>query len=102
MLVVLVYVHVKPEYVEAFREASIDNARHSVEEAGIARFDVIQQTDDPARFVLVEVYRSQDATGRHKESAHYARWRDAVADMMAEPRSSTKFTSLYPGDADWG
>lgn len=102
MLVVLVYVHVKPEYIDAFRVASIDNARHSVEEPGIARFDVIQQIDEPARFVLVEVYRSQDATVRHKETAHYARWRDAVADMMAEPRGSTKFTSRYPDDAGWG
>ncbi len=102
MLVVFVHVHVKPEYVEAFREASTENARNSVQEPGIARFDVIQQTDDPTRFVLVEVYRSQDATVRHKETAHYARWRDTVADMMAEPRSSVKFTNVFPDDAGWG
>jgi quinol monooxygenase YgiN len=102
MLVVFVYVHVKPEYVEAFREASTDNARNSVQEPGIARFDVIQQVDDPTRFVLVEIYRSQEATVHHKETAHYGRWRDAVADMMAEPRSSVKFANVFPDDAGWG
>ncbi len=102
MLVVLVYVHVKPESIEAFREASTDNARNSVQEPGIARFDVIQQADDPTRFVLVEVYRSQEATVHHKETAHYARWRDAVADMMAEPRGSVKFANVFPDDAGWG
>ena len=102
MLVVLVYVHVKPEYVEAFRDVSTDNARNSVQEPGIARFDVIQQADDPTRFVLVEVYRSQEATVRHKETAHYPRWRDAAADMMAEPRSSVKFSNVFPDDPGWG
>ena len=101
MLIVHVHVHVKPEHVEAFRQASIENARHSVREPGIARFDVIQQSDDPARFVLVEVYRDADAPARHKETPHYAAWRDAVADMMAEPRSSVKFSNVFPGDEGW-
>lgn len=101
MLVVFVYVHVKPEFVDAFKAASIDNASHSVQEPGIARFDVIQQTDDPTRFVLVEVYRTQEATVAHKATEHYARWRDAVADMMAEPRSSTKYANVFPDDAGW-
>ena len=79
MLIVHVHVHVKPECVEAFRAATIENARQSVQEAGIARFDVGQQMDDPTRFVLVEVYRSTDAPAKHKETAHYAKWRDAVA-----------------------
>lgn len=92
MLIVHVFVHVKPDCVEAFIAASLDNARHSIEEPGIARFDVIQQTDDPTRLVLVEVYRDADAPVRHKETAHYAQWRDAVAGMMAEPRSSVKYT----------
>lgn len=102
MFVVHVHVHVKPESIEAFKEASTENARHSVQEPGIARFDVIQQRDDPSRFVLVEVYRTPDDPARHKETAHYQAWRDAVADMMAEPRSSVKYTNVFPDEAGWG
>lgn len=101
MLVVHVFIHVKPECIEAFKAASLENARDSVREPGIARFDVIQQVDDPTRFVLVEVYRTVEATAQHKETAHYARWRDTVADMMAEPRSSMKYANLFPADAGW-
>jgi (4S)-4-hydroxy-5-phosphonooxypentane-2,3-dione isomerase len=101
MVIVHVHVHVKPESVETFRAASITNASHSVREPGIARFDVIQQQDDPARFVLVEVYRTVEATVAHKETAHYAAWRDAVAPMMAEPRSGVKYTAVFPDEADW-
>ena len=101
MLVVHVHVHVKPECVEAFLQATLDNARHSVQEPGIARFDVVQQADDPTRFVLVEAYRTVEATAAHKATAHYARWRDAVADMMAEPRTSVKFANVFPDDAGW-
>jgi len=101
MLIVHVHVHVKPECVEAFRQATLENARQSVQEPGIARFDVAQQSDDPTRFVLVECYRSADAPARHKETAHYAQWRDAVAPMMAEPRTSVKFSNVHPNDADW-
>jgi quinol monooxygenase YgiN len=101
MLIVHVHVHVKPEFVEAFRLATIENARNSVQEPGIARFDVIQQAEDPGRFVLVEVYRTVEATVAHKETAHYATWRDAVAGMMVEPRSSVKYGSVYPDDAGW-
>ena len=102
MLIVHVHVHVKPEHVEAFRQATVENARHSVQEPGIARFDVTQQADDPTRFVLVEVYRTPDDSARHKETTHYAKWRDAVADMMAEPRTSVKFANVFPDDAGWG
>ena len=101
MLVVHVHVHVKPEWVEAFKQATVENASNSVQEPGIARFDVIQQADDPTRFILVEVYRSQEATVKHKETAHYGRWRDAVADMMAEPRTSVKFSNVFPDDTGW-
>ncbi|MBK7544017.1 MAG: antibiotic biosynthesis monooxygenase [Candidatus Competibacteraceae bacterium] len=101
MLIVHVFVHVKTDCIEAFKTASLDNARHSVREPGIARFDLIQQADDPTRFVLVEVYRTVEATAQHKETAHYARWRDAVAEMMAEPRSSVKYHNLFPADAGW-
>lgn len=101
MLVVHVFVHVKPDQVEAFQEATIENARNSVQEPGIARFDVIQQQDDPRRFVLVEVYRSPDDPGRHKETTHYRKWRDTVADMMAEPRSSIKYGNVFPDEQGW-
>lgn len=102
MHIVHVHVHVKPESVEAFKQATRANARRSVQEPGIARFDVIQSADDPTRFVLVEVYRTAADPARHKETAHYAAWRDAVADMMAEPRTSVKFTNVCPDDAGWG
>ena len=101
MLVVLVQVHVKPEYVDAFRKATIENARNSVQEPGIARFDVVQQADDPTRFTLVEAYRTAEATAAHKATAHYAKWRDAVADMMAAPRTSVKFANVFPPDENW-
>src|SRR5688500_10427474 len=99
MLVVHVHVQVKPESVEAFRAATLANALASVKEPGIARFDVVQQADDPTRFVLVEVYRDEQAPAKHKDTAHYAAWRDVVAPMMAQPRSSVKFTNLFPGDS---
>ncbi|MBN1201635.1 MAG: antibiotic biosynthesis monooxygenase [Anaerolineae bacterium] len=102
MLIVHVHVHVKPESVDAFRAASLENARSSIQEPGIARFDVIQQQDDPTRFVLVEVYRTPDDPARHKETDHYQTWRDTVADMMAEPRSSVKYDNIFPDDAGWG
>ncbi len=98
MLIVHVFVHVKPENVEEFKAISMENARNSIKEPGIARFDVIQQQDDPTRFVLVEIYRSVEATQKHKETAHYAKWRDTVAPMMAEPRSSIKYSNIFPGD----
>ncbi len=102
MFIVHVLVHVKPDQAEAFRAASLENARNSVREPGVARFDVIQQQDDPARFVLVEVYRTPDDSAKHKETAHYKKWRDAVADMMAEPRTGIKYTNVFPDDQDWG
>jgi quinol monooxygenase YgiN len=101
MLIVLVRVQVKPEWIEAFKTATLENARQSVREPGIARFDVVQQMDDPTRFLLVEAYRDSDAPAKHKATGHYAQWRDAVAPMMAEPRSSEKFRNVFPGDSDW-
>jgi quinol monooxygenase YgiN len=101
MIIVHVHAHVKPEFVEAFRLATAANARSSVLEPGILRFDVIQQADDPSRFVLIEVYRTVEATAAHKETAHYAAWRDAVAPMMAEPRSSVKYSNVFPAEQDW-
>jgi quinol monooxygenase YgiN len=101
MFVVHVHVHVKPDSVEAFTAATIENACNSVRETGIARFDVVQQLDDPTHFVLVEVYRTPDGPARHKETAHYQTWRDTVADMMAEPRSSVKYGNVFPGEDGW-
>lgn len=101
MLVVHVHVQVKPECVEAFKAATVANALASLQEPGIARFDVVQQADDPTRFVLVEAYRTADAPAKHKETAHYATWRDTVAPMMAVPRSSVKFRNAFPEDAGW-
>jgi quinol monooxygenase YgiN len=101
LLVVHVHVHVKPEAVEAFREATLANARESVKEPGIARFDVVQDTEDPTRFVLVEAYKTPQAPAAHKETAHYLKWRDTVAPMMAEPRTSRKYVNCFPEDAGW-
>jgi quinol monooxygenase YgiN len=101
MLVVHVHVHVKPEGVEAFQQATIENARHSLAEPGIARFDVVQQADDPTHFILVEVYRTAEASAAHKATAHYAAWRDAVAPLMSEPRRSVRLGNVFPADAGW-
>lgn len=101
MLIVHVHVHVKPEWVEAFRAATLENARNSIQEPGVVRFDVIQQADEPARFVLVEVYRDTEAAAAHKATSHYATWRDTVADMMAEPRSSVRYAAIFPNAAGW-
>jgi (4S)-4-hydroxy-5-phosphonooxypentane-2,3-dione isomerase len=101
MLIVIVQIHVKPECIEAFREATIANARGSAHEPGIARFDFLQRQDDPNRFVLIEVYRDADAPARHKETAHYAAWRAAADSMMAEMRTSVRFTNVYPDDGGW-
>jgi (4S)-4-hydroxy-5-phosphonooxypentane-2,3-dione isomerase len=101
MLVVHVHVHVKPESVAAFLQATIENARNSVKEPGVARFDVVQQADDPTRFTLVECYRTPEAPAAHKATAHYAQWRDAVAEMMAAPRTSVKYANVFPADEGW-
>ena len=98
MQIVHVHVNVKPEFIEAFKQATIENASHSVNEAGIASFDVLQQTDDPAKFILVEIYKTADAPGAHKETAHYKRWRDTVMPMMAGPRQGIKYINIFPGD----
>ena len=101
MFIVHVDVHVKPDCVDTFIEATLANARKSLNEPGIARFDVVQDNGDPARFVLVEVYRTPEDPAKHKETAHYRTWRDTVADMMAEPRQSRKFSSCFPGEDGW-
>ena len=101
MLIVHVHVHVKPEHIEAFKLATIENASNSVKEPGIARFDVVQQADDPSRFVLVEAYRDTEAPSRHKTTAHYYAWAEKVADMLAEPRSRVVYRNIFPADQGW-
>jgi autoinducer 2-degrading protein len=101
MMIVHAHVHVKPGSIEAFRAATLANARESVKEPAIARFDVLQQEDDPERFILVEVYRTPAGQAQHRETAHYLAWRDAVADMMAEPRASLKYSNVFPLDEGW-
>ncbi len=100
MLVVCVYVHVKPEFREQFIEATLENARNTVREPGALRFDVLQQADDPNRFILYEVYKDEAGAAAHKQTPHYARWRDTVADWMAEPRKGVKHASLFPESED--
>ncbi len=102
MFIVHVHVVVKPECVEQFQAATRENARNSIREPGVARFDVVQQADDSTRFVLVEVYRTPQDADRHKGTAHYRVWRDAVTEMMAEPRRSIKYTNVFPDDSGWG
>jgi quinol monooxygenase YgiN len=101
MLIIHVQVHVKPEYVEAFKKATFANVRESIKEPGVARFDFVQQQDDPTHFVFMEAYRTAEAPAAHKETKHYQTWRDAVAPMMAEPRASVKFKNLFPEDSAW-
>ncbi len=99
MLIVHVHVHVKPEFIEQFKQATVENARNSIQEPGIARFELLEQNDAPEQFVLIEVYRSPDDVLKHRETKHYLIWRDTVADMMAEPRNRFEYSSVFPGDA---
>jgi quinol monooxygenase YgiN len=101
MLVVHVFVDVKPDRVEDFKRATIENASNSLNEPGIVRFDVVQQMDDPTKFVLVEVYKTSEDPARHIETVHYRKWRDRVADLMASPRSQKKYTNIHPDEAGW-
>jgi autoinducer 2-degrading protein len=101
MYIVHVHIHVKPEFIEAFKAASLENARNSLLEAGIARFDVIQQIDDPTRFELIEVYRSPEDPAKHKETAHYLKWRELAEPMLVEPRNRTQYKNIFPIDEDW-
>ena len=96
-----VQIHVKPEAIDAFRTATLANARASVEEAGVVRFDVYQDREDETRFVLVEVYRSPDAHAAHRTTHHYQAWRAAVDDLMAEPRTARKLVNAFPADDGW-
>ncbi len=101
MYIVHVFVHVKREFIEEFKTLTIENAKESLLETGITRFDIVQQHDDPTMFTLVEVYRSFEDTAKHKLTDHYTRWREEVAHMMEEPRYSTKFYNIFPDEEGW-
>lgn len=101
MFIVHVFIHVKKDRIKDFKEATLKNARNSVNEPGIARFDIVQQQDDSTRFILIEVYRTPDDPAKHKETEHYKKWRDTVEDMMEEPRSSIKLTNIFPDEKGW-
>ena len=101
MVILHVYIHVKPEHLDAFKTATIDNASHSRKEPGVARFDFVQQADDPSRFMLLEVYRDAAAQASHKEQPHYHTWVAKVTDMLAEPRTRQGYVNVYPADAEW-
>jgi autoinducer 2-degrading protein len=101
MHILLVHLQVKPENIEEFKLATLENARNSIQEEGVVRFDVLQQADSPARFVLVEVYQAPEDHAKHRETRHYQVWRDAVVDWMVEPRVGIKYSNLFPADSDW-
>lgn len=101
MLIAIIHVQVKSEFIEPFKQATLANARASLKEPGVVRFDVVQQQEDPARFVFVEVYRDAAAVAAHKETAHYPVWRDTVAPMMAEPRTRVEYKNVFPDDDGW-
>ncbi len=101
MHIVHVYIHVKEDQVEAFKSATLENARNSLKEPGVARFDILQQTDDPTRFVLVEVYRTPEDPARHRETIHYNLWREVAEPMMAEARSRTIYKNVFPDEQGW-
>lgn len=101
MHIVHVHIHVKDESVEPFIKATLENASSSLKEAGVSRFDVIQDAKDHSRFILVEVYKTPEDALKHKETNHYKIWRDTVADMMEEPRYGIQFINIFPGEDGW-
>jgi len=101
MHVAVVHISVRPEHIRAFEAAALENARASLQEPGVARFDVLRDPEHPTDFVLYEVYRDAQAPARHKETAHYLHWRDTVASMFATPRTRRDYVSLFPGERSW-
>ncbi len=102
MIIVQVYIHVKPDQLDAFKAATLENARNSVQDPGCARFDVLQQEDDPTRFVLFEVYRSPEGMAAHRESAHYKKWAEVAPPMMQSERTRQRYVNVFPDDSGWG
>jgi len=101
MHILLVYCTVKPDQIEPFIAATIENARNSRQEPGVVRFDFVQQADDPTRFSLIEVYRTPEGLAAHRLAPHYLAWAEKVPDMLAEPRTRNFYTNIDPSDAAW-
>ncbi|NIA15055.1 MAG: antibiotic biosynthesis monooxygenase [Nitrospiraceae bacterium] len=101
MYILHVDIAVKPDCVDEFVEATLANARGSVQEPGCARFDIVQDREDPAHFRLIEVYRNEAAVAAHKDTPHYAAWAETAIPFMAEPRTKTIYRGIYPGEDDW-
>ncbi|WP_027415469.1 putative quinol monooxygenase [Aneurinibacillus terranovensis] len=101
MYIVHVSIKVKEQHISAFRKVSIENARNSLNETGVARFDVLQQQDDPSNFLLVEVYYTPEAQLKHRETEHFKKWRAAIADMIAEPYTFVKYDNSFPNESGW-
>lgn len=101
MYIVHVFVQVKPEFIEQFKTETLINAKASLEEPGITRFDVLREEGKPGSFLLVEVYRTKDDPARHKETSHYQRWRDVAEPMMAMPRTKVVYENIFPDDGGW-
>ncbi len=101
MIIVSVYVSVKQQMTEEFIRATKENAKNSINEPGIIRFDFIRQADSPSDFLLLEVYKNEDAISRHKQTAHYNKWKNTVEDMMSVPRKSIKYTNIFPDEVNW-
>lgn len=101
MIIVNVFANVKPDMIEQFKQATLKNAANSIKEPGVARFDFLQQEDNPVNFLLVEVYKDNNAIAKHKETLHYAEWRSTVESMMAQPRKSIKYSNIFPDDTKW-
>jgi (4S)-4-hydroxy-5-phosphonooxypentane-2,3-dione isomerase len=101
MLILHIFCSVKPEMIEAFKEATVKNAGYSIREPGVIKFDLLQQQDDPKRFVISEVYKSAESIAAHKKTAHYAEWCQYAQEMLAEPRSKMVYTNIFPEDKNW-
>jgi quinol monooxygenase YgiN len=102
MHIVHVFIHVKDDRIEEFKSATMINAQNSIREPGVTRFDLIQQADDPTRFMLVEVYRTLEDAAIHKNTLHYKHWHEAVGPLMADPRTRIIYRNVYPDESGWG
>ena len=101
MHILHVFIHVKNDKVEEFKAATVENARSSLKELGVVRFDVIQEIEDPTRFLLVEVYRTPEDAAKHKETNHYKHWHEIAEPLMMEPRTRISYRNVFPGESGW-
>ena len=101
MVIVHVFIKIKPGTIEPFKAATLKNAQNSIKEPGILRFDFMQQEDDPLSFLIVEVYKDNNAVAQHKETAHYAEWRQSAEHLIAEPRKRIQYINIFPEEREW-